>query len=385
MSMPFGTRISVVIGALALACASPGNVSPSASAPTSGGVATDVVRPAFEEHDFDFGQYTFRDGEVLPSLRIHYATLGTPHRDQAGNVDNAVLVLHWTSASSEAVRSDEYVRSLYGAGQPLDPATHFLIFVDNVGHGRSSKPSDGLHARFPHYGYRDMVDIQHRLVSEVLGIRRLRAIFGMSMGGMHAWLWAENHPGEVEAIMPVVALPTRIAGRNLVWRRIVTRAIRTDPDWQNGDYREPPRGWTEAFPLFRMMLDGVPHLQATIPDRTSADAFVRAAVDQAKRMDANDVLYSLESSEDYDPEADLGKIRARVLALNFSDDEFNPVELGTLDRLVGRVPGAKFVIQPGTETSHGHLTQAHPALWANHVATFMHDVDGAHATQPGAQ
>ncbi len=384
MSDSFVVRRSLVLGALmAMGCAAPPRPNASASPPPPPPPAPmNVVRPAFEEHDVDLGRYTFRSGETLPSLRIHYATLGSPHRDTSGNVDNAVLVLHWTSASSEAVRSDEYVRSLYGAGKPLDPASHFLVFVDNVGHGRSSKPSDGLHARFPHYGYRDMVDIQHRVVSEQLGIRRLRAIVGMSMGGMHAWLWAESHPNDVEAIMPVVALPTRISGRNLIWRRIVSRAIRTDPDWHNGDYREPPRGWTEAFPLFRMMLDGVPHLHATIPDRTSADAFVQSAVDQATRMDANDVLYSLESSEDYDPEPDLGKIRARVFALNFSDDEFNPVELGTLERLIARVPGAEFVIQRGTPSSHGHLTQAHPALWANHVGAFMHDVGAARREAP---
>lgn len=332
---------------------------------------------ALDQRDATFTDYRFRSGESLASLRIHYATAGTPARDADGKITNAVLLLHWTSASSAALETPEFVSSLYAPGQPLDLATHFLVFIDNVGHGRSSKPSDGLHARFPRYGYRDMVDLQHRVITESLGIRRLRAIVGLSMGGMHAWLWAEEHRDAVDAIMPIVALPSRIAGRNLIWRRIVSRAIRTDPEWKGGEYERPPRGWVEGFPLFRMMLDGVPHLQAAIPDRAPADAFVQGAADTARAMDANDVLYSLESSEDYDPEGALGDIRAKVLALNFSDDEFNPVVLGTLERLVSRVPGARFVVQPGTDRSFGHFTQAHPSLWAHHVRDFMQRIEGS--------
>ncbi len=249
------------------------------------------------------------------------------------------------------------------------------MFIDSVGHGRSSKPSDGLHARFPKYGYRDMVDIQHKVVSEALGITHLQAIIGLSMGGMHAWLWAEEYPDEVEAILPVVSLPTRIAGRNLVWRRIVARAIRAEPEWNGGDYTHAPRGWVEAFPLFRMMLDGVPHLQATIPDRAAADGFIQAASGVAATMDANDALYSLESSEDYDPEPGLARVHAKVLALNFSDDEFNPVALRALERLTPKVASARFVVQPGSDASFGHLTQAHPGLWADHVGELMRELD----------
>jgi homoserine O-acetyltransferase len=212
-----------------------------------------------------------------------------------------------------------------------------------------------------------MVDIQHRIVTEKFGIALIHAIVGLSMGGMHAWLWAETYPDEVSAIMPDVSLPTRISGRNLLWRRIVSRAIRTDPEWKGGEYAQQPRGWTEAFPLFRLMLDGVTHLQATVTDRASADAFVQGAVDQAKTMDANDILYSLESSDDYDPEPALPSIRAKVLALNFSDDEFNPISLHTLERLTPKVPRARFVVQEGTDRSFGHFTQAHPSLWAAHV------------------
>jgi len=315
-----------------------------------------------DQHDEIFANYRFRKGETLAQLRLHYATAGTPVRNEKGEITNAVLLLHWTSASGGALQTPEFATSLYAPGKPLDAAKYFLIFIDNVGHGRSSKPSDGMRARFPKYGYLDMVDLQHRLITEKLGIKRLRAIVGLSMGGMHAWLWAENHPDAVEAIMPIVALPARISGRNLIWRHIVTRQIRRDPDWKGGEYTSAPRGWTEAFPLFRMMLDGVLHLQDTIPDKAAADAFVQAAADQSHLADANDVLYSLESSEDYDPEPGLSRIRAKVFALNFSDDEFNPISLGILQDLVPRVPGARYVLQAGTTTSFGHLTQAHPSL-----------------------
>jgi homoserine O-acetyltransferase/O-succinyltransferase len=370
-------RLGFLLAMVGLAAChdSPPPASPEPAPRAPAAVAEPPSALALEHHDQTFDNYRFRDGETIPSLRIHYSTLGTPRRDAAGAVTNAVLVLHWTSASGAALQTPEYASSLYAPGKPLDPAKYFLIFLDNVGHGRSSKPSDGLHARFPKYGYRDMVDLQHRVVTEALGISHLHAIVGMSMGGMHAWLWAEEYPDAVSGIMPVVALPTRIAGRNLVWRRIVARAIRSDPEWKGGDYTHPPRGWLEAFPLFRMMLDGVPHLQATMPDRAAADAFIQSAVDQASKMDANDVLYSLESSEDYDPEPALGRVRAKVFALNFSDDEFNPVALRTLDRLVPKVASARFLVQPGTDQSFGHLTQAHPSLWAEHVAELMRAVE----------
>ena len=327
--------------------------------------------PSATAHDF-IVDHRFANGE---GLRLHYTTLGKPHRGASGKVDNAVIMLHWTSANGAALQTPEFQSALYAAGRPLDSNKYFLIFVDNLGHGGSSKPSNGLHARFPHYGYRDLVELQHELVQRELGIEKLHAIVGLSMGGMHAWMWAETYPNDVDGILPVVSLPTRIAGRNLLWRRIVSRDIRRDPEWLGGDYQKPPRGWLEAFPLFRMMLDGVPHLQASIPDRGMADAFVDSAVEQARSMDANDVLYSLESSEDYDPEAALGSVHAQAYALNFGDDEFNPVELGVIERVQPRVPQARFVVQPGTPSSFGHLTQAHPSLWADHVATFLRELE----------
>ncbi len=326
---------------------------------------------AVHEGDAVFTDVRFRDGKQLPEARVHYATAGTPRRDASGRVVNAVLMLHWTGASGEALRSVPFVESLFSAGKPLDVSRYYVVFIDAIGHGRSSKPSDGAHAGFPSYGYEDMVTLQHRVVTETLGLDHLHAIVGLSMGGMNAWQWAERYPDFMDAIVPIVALPAKISGRNLVWRRFVTHQIRGDPEWAGGEYTRPPRGWVEAFPVFRMMLDGVPHLHATVTDVAGADAFVREASTQAARMDANDILYALEASSDYAPEAGLERIRARVFALNFSDDEFNPVVLGVLEAAMRRVPRGSFLIQPGHDASFGHFTQAHPELWAHRIGEFL--------------
>jgi homoserine O-acetyltransferase/O-succinyltransferase len=330
-----------------------------------------------EQHDAWFENYQFRDGETLDKVRIHYATLGQPHRDNSGQIDNAVLVLHWTGADSRVLLTPPFMKSLFDAGRPLDAQRYFLIFADSVGHGRSSKPSDGMRAAFPKYGYRDIVDLQHKLVTETLGIKRLHAILGISMGGMNAWQWAEAYPDAVDGIMPVVSFPIKVSGRNLIWRHLAIDSIRNDPDWQNGNYQKPFRGWVQAYQLLRMMIDGVPHLQATAPDGAAADRFIADAAQQAAAADANDVMYSLQASADYDPEPGLATIRTKVFALNFGDDEFNPDQLGILERLITRVPNGSYKVQPGTETSFGHLTMAHPELWAAHVATFMDQLSEA--------
>ncbi|KFE61951.1 alpha/beta fold hydrolase [Hyalangium minutum] len=360
------------VSVLLLGCASarPPVTEPTAAISTAAPFSA-TSELAVQQGDAVFANHRLHNGMTLPELRIHYATAGTPRRDATGAVTNAVLLLHWTGSSGEVLRSKPFVDALFAPGKPLDATKYYLIFPDSLGHGRSTKPSDGLRARFPAYGYRDIVELQHRLVTETLGIPRLHAIVGLSMGGMNAWLWSELYPDDVEAVMPIVSLPTRVSGRNLLWRRFVTHQIRNDPDWRGGDYTAPPRGWCEAFPVFRMLLDGVPHLQETIPHAAAADAFVQEAITQAARMDANDILYSLESSADYDPEPALRDIKAKVFALNFSDDEFNPVSLGTLERLMPRVKRGRFVIQPGHGGSYGHFTQAHPEQWARHVADFM--------------
>jgi len=321
--------------------------------------------------DATYDGYRLRDGETVEHLRMHYATLGSPHRDTRGEIDNAVMVLHWTGNSGASLLTPEFLTSLFAEGAPLDAGRYFLVFPDNFGHGRSTKPSDGMRARFPHYGYNDLVDIQHKLITETLGIRKLHAILGLSMGGMNAWQWAEAYPDDVSAIMPVVSLPAPVSGRNLLWRRMAIAQIRGDPEWQRGDYAKPPLGFMQATLLLRMMIDGVPHLQVTIPDTKAAEEYMTAIVEQNTQADPNDLLYSLESSADYNPEPGLSTIKARVYALNFSDDEFNPDVLQILQTRIKSVGHGKYAIQRGSPTSYGHLTMAHPALWADHVREFI--------------
>jgi homoserine O-acetyltransferase len=329
------------------------------------------VNKAAKQADAWFPNYRFREGGTLDRLRIHYATLGAPHWNAHGEIDNAVLVLHWTGSSSAVLLSSAYTDTLYGPGKPLDARRYYLIIPDNIGCGQSSKPSDGLRARFPNYNYGDNVDLQYKLVTETLGLKHLYAIVGMSMGGMNAWQWAEAYPDFTNGVMPVVSLPIKVSGRNLIWRKLAIQSILSDPEYDDGNYTRPTRGWMQAYQLLRMMIDGVPHLQAIAPDSPGADKFNAEARAQALQADANDVLYSLRASRDYDPEPRLSTIKTKVFALNFADDEFNPDVLGILETQISKVKNGRYVVQPGSSASFGHLTMAHPELWANHVGDFM--------------
>jgi homoserine O-acetyltransferase len=318
-----------------------------------------------------FQNYKLRNGGTLEHLKIHYATLGTPHRNAKGDIDNAVLVLHWTGGDSRSLLSPTFTQAFFNPGRPLDAKRYYLIFPDSVGHGQSSKPSDGLRTKFPEYDYGDIVDLQHKLVTETLGIKRLHAILGISMGGMNAWQWAQTYPDMMDGVMPVVSLPIAVSGRNLLWRRMAIDAIRSDPDWKGGDYTQPPRGWVHGFRVLRMMIDSASALQQQIPNSAAADKFLTATRMQAEQVDANDMLYSLKSSFSFDPEPKLSEIRTKVLALNFSDDEFNPDELQVLQNSVPKLRQGRYVVQPGTAMSPGHFTMTRPDLWAQHVGKFM--------------
>jgi homoserine O-acetyltransferase/O-succinyltransferase len=364
-------RFAVAAGVLALAGLA---ASPASSQSSPWGPPGDA---AYKPFDVTYQNYHFRDGETLPSLRVHYLTLGTPHRDAQGQIDNAVLVLHWTSADSKAVTTQAYTKSLYEAGRPLDAGRYFLIFPDAIGCGLTSKPSNGLRAKFPNYGYGDMVDIQHKLVAETLGIKHLHAILGMSMGGMNAWQWAEAYPDEMDGVMPVVSLPIKVSGRNAIWRHLAVDMIRDDPAYQGGNYTGPLTGVARAYALLRMMIDSVEHLQAVAPDGDSTDTLLAQLAAQSRGIDPNDLLYSLKSSGDYDPEPHLSAIRTKLFALNFDDDEFNPDRLGALETLTPTIPGARYVVQKGTANTPGHLTMTRPDLWVQHVGTFMQELDAA--------
>lgn len=326
------------------------------------------------EQIFNIPAYTFRNGQKLENLKIHYTTLGKPHTNNEGVIDNAVLMLHWTGGSGADLLTETFLSELYAPGKPLDASHYYLIFPDSIGHGLSSKPSDELKMQFPAYGYQDMVDLQHLIISKALNINHLKIIIGTSMGGMHAWLWSEKFPNEMDGIMPIVSLPKHVEGRNLIWRQIIVQAIKNDPEWKNGNYDKQPYALTATWPFMKMLLNGVPHLEKIIPDRSAALNFISEA-NQSREIDANDLLYALSASNDYAPENNLTSIQAKVYALDFSDDQLNPPELETLTRLIKQVRQGKAVIQAATPNSFGHLTMAHPELWAEHVKTFIQFVD----------
>jgi homoserine O-acetyltransferase/O-succinyltransferase len=320
--------------------------------------------PTPTQGDFVIKNFRFASGETLPELRLHYRTLGKPMRDANGVVRNAVLILHSTGGSGNQYMGPGFAGELFRPGGLLDTERFFLILPDSIGHGQSSKPSDRLKARFPHYGYVDMVEAQSRLVTEHLGVDHLRLVMGASMGGMHTWLWGERHPEFMDALMPLASLPTQISGRNRVWRRVVIDAIRNDPAWRGGDYEsQPPSLRTAAQMLFLMGSNPVLR-QRQMTTLAASDAALDAAVaDSLKTSDANDLLYQLEASRDYDPGPDLEKIRAPLLAVNSADDLINPPELGILEREVKRIPRGKAVILPTTDQTRGHGTHTLAAVW----------------------
>ena len=327
--------------------------------------------PNRQEGTFVARDFRFQSGEALPELKLGYTTLGTPQRDSSGNITNAVLLLHGTTGTGANWLAPSLAEALFRVGQPLDAGRYYLILADSIGLGRSAKPSDGLKAKFPHYGYRDMVDAQYRLVTEGLGIKHLRLVLGTSMGGMQTWLWAERYPDMMDGAVAIASQPTEISGRNLVWRRVIVETIRNDPEWNGGDYTTPPSRFASAVPVFTIMADSATHLQAIGPTREKAIAYYEQIVQGAKRLDANDYLYRWEASADYNPQPDLEKIKARFLAINFADDEINPAQLKILERETPRVKNGRYVLIPPGENSLGHQNLTRGALWGPYVAEFL--------------
>ncbi|MDQ5837958.1 MAG: alpha/beta fold hydrolase [Acidobacteriota bacterium] len=328
--------------------------------------------PAPAEGDFRVRDFRLRSGEVLPELRLHYTTVGTPQKDSAGVVRNAVLIMHGTGGTGRAFLREQFAGVLFGPGQLLDATRYFIILPDGVGHGGSSKPSDGLHARFPHYGYRDMVEAQYRLLTEGLGVHHLRLVMGTSMGGMQTWLWGETYPDFMDALMPLASLPAEIAGRNRMMRRMVTDSIRGDPEWQGGEYKQQPRGLTSAIYTLIFMVSSPLQWQKQAPTRAEADKlFDQLVANYQKQFDANDMLYQFDASRDYDPAPELEKIRAPLVAVNSADDQVNPPELGIMEREIGRVRRGRYVLIPTSDQTRGHGTHSLPAVWKQHLAALL--------------
>ncbi len=324
------------------------------------------------EHDFIIRDFRFRSGEMLPEARMHYRTLGSPRRDQEGVVRNAVLILHGTGGTSGQFMRPEFASELFGERQLLDAERYYILIPDNIGHGKSSKPSDGLRAKFPRYGYGDMIEAQYRLLTEGLKVNHLRLVMGTSMGGMHTWLWGEQHPEFMDALMPLASLPMQISGRNRVWRRLSIDAIRSDPEWQNGEYASQPRGLRIALEMSWLVGSNPVQRLKEAPTLAQADEVIDRYVNARMReTDANDYLYALEASRDYDPGPDLEKIRAPLLAINFADDLINPPELGVLEKEIKRVKHGKAVVAPMTEKTRGHGTHTMAAVWKDQLARFL--------------
>jgi len=328
--------------------------------------------PTPQEGDFIVRDFQFKSGEVLPELNLHYTTIGTPLRDQAGIVRNAVLLLHGTTGSRQFFLRPQFSDVLFGPGQPLDATRYFIILPDSIGHGKSSKPSDSLRARFPHYNFEDMVVAQYRLVTEKLGVNHLRLVMGVSMGGSHTWLWGTKYADFTDAIVPLGALPVEIAGQNRMWRRLVIDAVRNDPAWKNGEYTSPPPGLVPALQVFFFMIRSRQQLQTQAPTAVAADQMLDKFVQgMLPQIDANDFLYQWESMRDYNPWPDLEKIQARVLAITFADDQESPPELGIVESAMKRIKRGQAVLIPASDKTLGHITFTLTELWRQYLAELM--------------
>jgi homoserine O-acetyltransferase len=329
--------------------------------------------PGVTQGDFTTQNFRFESGETLPALRLHYRTLGRPRKDARGVVRNAVLVLHGTGGTGAQFLGPQFARELYNAGQPLDTARFYVILPDDIGHGGSSKPSDGLHMKFPHYGYTDMVRAEHLLVTQGLGVNHLRVIMGTSMGCMHAWMWGEAYPDFMDGLVPLACAPTQIAGRNRMFRRLAMDAIKSDPTWQNGEYTSPPvQGLRGAMEMLWVMGTAPIQQHAQAPTRDAADSAISAYMTrQLRTVDANDFLYQFDSSRDYDPSAKLEAITAPVLAINSADDEVNPPSLGLMEHLMPRVAHGKYVLIPESDKTRGHGTHTAAAVWKAQLTEFL--------------
>ena len=327
-------------------------------------IAASYPPPA--EADFVMKDFKFASGETLPELKIHYATIG----ERRGN--NGVLILHGTSGSGRSFLSEQFAGHLFGEGQLLDASKYFVIVPDGIGHGDSTKPSDGLHAHFPQYRYPDMVAAEYRLVTEGLKLSHLRLVMGTSMGGMHTWMWGAEHPGFMDALMPLASTPAEIAGRNRMLRRMIIDSIREDPEWKNGEYTAQPHGLTGAIYGLMFMLSAPLEWYTEAPTQQQADDFFDRWISNRRwGTDANDFLYAFEASGGYNASPDLEKITAPLFAINSADDAVNPPELGIMEREIRRVKRGRYILLPISEKTRGHGTHSMPEIWGGYLEELL--------------
>ena len=327
--------------------------------------------PNFKEGDYVLKNFNFDSGETLPELRMHYRTLGTAKRNAQGEIINGVVLLHGTSGSGNSWLLPSLADELFAKGQPLDGAEHFIIIPDSVGVGGSSKPSDGLRAKFPHYRYADSIRAEHQLVTEGLNVRHLRLVLGSSMGGMKTWMWGEMYPDLMDGLVPIASQPIGISGRNWINRRIRIEAIKNDPEYNNGNYTKNPSTYIYTLPMAAMGTENVVRIQEMAPTREAGDEMYKKLVEEAKKGDANNMLWGIEAVMDYNPSKDLEKIKARLLAINFEDDEANPPQLNVVEPAIKRIKNARHVVIPAGPESHGHYSHLRAKLWKSHLVEFM--------------
>jgi homoserine O-acetyltransferase/O-succinyltransferase len=337
------------------------------------GAAAPPTAPKPLGGDYVIPNFRFASGEALPELRLHFTTIGKARRDEHGHITNAVLILHGTGGSGHSFLVDRFSGVLFNKGQLLDANRYYVILPDGIGHGDSSKPSDGLHMRFPQYTYADMVAAQYALLTQELHVDHLRLVLGTSMGCMHTWLWLESYPGFMDAAMPLACLPVPIAGRNRLWRDLVMDSIRTDPQWLQGEYRSEPMSALRAAAGFLLIVGSAPiQMQIALPTRAAADEFLKVYMDRKiADLDANDLLYQINASRDYDPSGALDKISAPVMWINSADDFVDPPELGIAEREVKKIKGARFVLLPASEQTHGHGTHTWAAVWQQYLSELL--------------
>lgn len=330
-----------------------------------------------KEGDYVARDFKFRSGETMAELRLHYTTLGSPKWDGDGRVTNAVMILHGTGGSGQQFFRPQFADVLFAKGGLLDPAKYYIILPDGIGHGKSSKPSDGLRMAFPRYDYDDMVAAQHVLLTKGLGVDRLRLIMGTSMGCMHAFVWGETHPDFVKAMMPLACLPVEIAGRNRMWRKMTLDAITLDPDWMGGAYAtQPQRGLRTAVSLLVIAGSAPIQMQKSYPTRETADKYVEQTItERIAELDANDLLYQVAASRNYNPSPKLEAIRAQVMWVNSADDFINPPELAIAEREARRIDRGTFVLLPASEATRGHGSHTWAVLWQDYLAALLAATD----------
>jgi homoserine O-acetyltransferase len=318
-----------------------------------------------KEGDWIAKDFRFHTGEVMPELRLHYTTIGTP-------IAEPVLVLHGTTQSGTAMLAPIFGGELFGPGQALDASKYYIILPDAIGHGKSAKPSDGLRAKFPEYDYDDMVSAQYRLVTEGLGVRHLRLVLGNSMGGMNAWMWGEKYPDFMDTLVPMASQPSAMSSRNWMLRRLIIDSIRNDPNWNNGNYTDQPRSVRLASVFYGIATaGGTLAYQKLAPTREAADKVLDERLNAAFTADANDTLYQWASSGDYNPSLGLERIQATVLAINSADDERNPPETGIMERELKRIKNAKLMMIPASEDTRGHGTTFFAKFWKQQVQDLL--------------